>query len=222
MPIPTASTPIRLFLCDDHQLVRQGVRRILEEQPGWEVVGEAADGRDGAEQVIALRPTVAIIDISMPIMNGIEATAQIAKHAPDVHVLILSMHVDDGHVSRAVQAGALGYLLKDAAVTDLCLAVSAVAAGKSFFSPAVARIMLDEYVRSLPNKGLADRFDSLSVREREILQLIAEGRSNKQTAELLGVSPSTIESHRGHILQKLNVHNTAELVLYAVRHGIIS
>ncbi|TAK11949.1 MAG: response regulator transcription factor [Acidobacteria bacterium] len=217
----TTTTPLRIFLGDDHQLLRQGLRRILEEQPGWEVVGEASDGRESVKQVLALRPAVAILDIGMPVLNGIEATTQITRRAPDVRVLILSMLLNEAYVTRALQAGASGYLLKDSAATDLRLGVAAVAAGKSFFSPAVAKIMLDDYVRHLADKGLTDRYDSLSEREREIFQLIAEGRSNKETAELLGVSPATVESHRGHILQKLDVHNTAELVLYAVRRGII-
>ncbi len=172
--------------------------------------------------MLALRPNVAILDIGMPLLNGIEATMQITRRAPSVRVLILSMLLNEAYVTRALQAGAAGYLLKDSAATDLCLGVSAVAAGKSFFSPAVAKIMLDDYVRHLADKGLKDRYESLSEREREIFQLIAEGRSNKETAEVLGVSPATVESHRGHILQKLDVHNTAELVLYAVRRGIIT
>jgi len=218
----TGPAPLRIFLGDDHQILRQGLRKILEEQPGWEVVGEASDGRESVKQVIALRPAVAILDIGMPLLNGIEATTQIIRRAPEVRVLILSMFLNEAYVTRALQAGASGYLLKDSAATDLSLGVAAVAAGKSFFSPAVAKIMLDDYVRHLADRGLTDRYDSLSEREREIFQLIAEGRSNKETAEVLGISPATVETHRGHIQQKLDVHNTAELVLYAVRKGIIS
>ena len=213
---------MRIFLGDDHQLLRQGLRKILEEQPDWQVVGEASDGRESVKQVLLLRPHLAILDIGMPELNGIEAAAQIPRRAPDVRVLILSMYLNEAYVIRALQAGAAGYLLKDSADTDLRLGVSAVAAGKSFFSPAVAKVMLDDYVRHLAEKGIADRYDSLSEREREIFQLIAEGHSNKGIAERLGVSPSTVETHRGHILQKLDLHNTAELVLYAVRRGVIS
>lgn len=213
---------MRIFLGDDHQLLRQGLRKILEEQSDWEVVGEASDGRDAVKQVLALQPAVAILDIGMPQLNGVEAAMQISRRAPAVRVLILSMHLNEAYVTRALQAGAAGYLLKDSAATDLCLGVAAVATGKAFFSPAVAKIMADDYVQHLSKKGLADRFDALSEREREVFQLIAEGRSNKETAELLGVSPATVESHRGHILQKLDIHNTAELVLYAVRRGLIS
>jgi two-component system, NarL family, response regulator NreC len=146
----------------------------------------------------------------------------VTRRAPEVHVLILSMHADEAYITQALQAGATGYLLKDSADTELIGAVTAVAAGKSFFSPAVARVMLDDYVRHLAGKGIVDRYESLSEREREIFQLIAEGHSNKEIAELLSVSPATVETHRAHILHKLDVHNTAELVLYAVRRGVIS
>ncbi|HVW06536.1 MAG TPA: response regulator transcription factor [Vicinamibacterales bacterium] len=211
-----------ILLGDDHTLVRQGVRKILEEHRDWTVVHEAADGRDAVAKAIELQPNVAILDIGMPALNGIEATRQIAKRAPAVQVLILSMHAGEAYVVQALQAGARGYLLKDSADVDLVRAVSAVSAGKSFFSPAIASIMLDDYVRHLSAKGIVDRYQLLSEREREIFQLIAEGRSNKAIADLLCLSPATIETHRAHILQKLDVHNTAELVLFAVRRGVIS
>jgi two-component system, NarL family, response regulator NreC len=213
---------IRLLLGDDHTLLRQGLRKILEEQPDWEVVAEASDGRDAVRRALATQPDVAILDIGMPLLNGIEATRQIVRRLPNTRVLILSMHSDEAYIMQALQAGAHGYLLKDSADTDLIHGVTAVGAGKSFFSPAVAKVMLDDYVRQLAEKGIADRFESLSEREREIFQLIAEGRSNKETADLLSISPATVETHRAHILQKLDVHNTAELVLYAVRRGVIS
>ena len=213
---------LRIFLGDDHQLLRQGLRMILEEHADWEVVGEASDGRECVRQILELKPHVAILDIGMPQLNGIEATMQITRRAPDVRVLILSMHLNETYVTRALQAGAAGYLLKDSADTDLRIGVTSVAAGKSFFSPAVAKIMLDDYVRHLAEKGIVDRFESLSEREREIFQLIAEGHKNKDIAEMLAVSPATVETHRGHILQKLDLHSTAELVLCAVRRGIIS
>jgi DNA-binding NarL/FixJ family response regulator len=211
-----------ILLGDDHTLVRQGVRKILEEHRDWTVVHEAADGRDAVAKAIELQPSIAILDIGMPALNGIEATRQIAKRAPAVQVLILSMHAGEAYVVQALQAGARGYLLKDSADVDLVRAVSAVSAGKSFFSPAIASIMLDDYVRHLSAKGIVDRYQLLSEREREIFQLIAEGRSNKAIADLLCLSPATIETHRAHILQKLDVHNTAELVLFAVRRGVIS
>jgi DNA-binding NarL/FixJ family response regulator len=213
---------LRIFLGDDHTLVRQGLRKILEEQRDWEVVGEAGDGRQAVRQIAALRPDVAVLDIGMPLLNGIEATRQSLRRQPDLRVLILSMHDNEAYIARALRAGARGYLLKDSADTDLIRGVASVAAGKSFFSPAVARVMLEDYVSYMAGKGSVDRYDSRSAREREIFQLIAEGHSNKEVADVLSISPSTVETHRAHILQKLDVHNTAELVLYAVRHGIIS
>ena len=158
----------------------------------------------------------------MPLLNGIEATRQIVRRAPTVRILILSMHSDEAYITQALQAGAKGYLLKDSADTDLIRAVNDVSAGRSFFSPAVARVMLDDYVRHLADKGIVDRYEALSEREREIFQLIAEGHSNKEIAELLSISPATVETHRAHILQKLDLHSTAEIVLYAVRRGVIS
>src|SRR5580704_10986664 len=216
------ATDLRILLADDHTLLRQGLRKILQERPDWEVVAEAGDGREAVRQTLAVQPDIAILDIGMPLLNGIEATRQIVRRLPDIRVLILSMHANEAYIIQALKAGAKGYLLKDSADTDLIRGVAAVASGKSFFSPAVAKVMLDDYVRHLTEKGIADRFDSLSEREREIFQLVAEGHSNKEIAELLSVSPTTIETHRAHILQKLDVHNTAELVLYAVRRGVIS
>jgi len=213
---------LRIFLGDDHTLVRQGFRKILEEQPEWEVVGEASEGREAVRQVLELQPNVTVLDIGMPLLNGIEATRQIVRRLPASRILILSMHADEAYIIQALKAGARGYMLKDSADADLIRGVSAVAAGKSFFSPAVSKVMLDDYVRHLAEKGVADRFETLSEREREIFQLIAEGHSNKAIADLLFVSPATVETHRAHILQKLDVHNTAELVLYAVRRGVIS
>jgi len=213
---------LRILLGDDHTLVRQGLRKILEERGEWEVVAEASDGRDVVRQAAAVQPDVAILDIGMPRLNGIEATRQLARRFPNIHVLILSMHADEAYIVQSLKAGARGYLLKDSADTELIRGVRAVAAGKSFFSPSVAKVMLDDYVRHLAEKGIVDRFESLSEREREIFQLVAEGHSNKEVATLLSVSPATVETHRAHILQKLDVHNTAELVLYAVRRGVIS
>jgi two-component system response regulator NreC len=212
---------LRILIGDDHTLMRQGLRKILEERPDWEIVAEAGDGRSAVRDTLALAPDVAVLDIGMPLLNGIEATSQITRKSSGVSVLILSMHADEAYVTQAVRAGARGYLLKDAAGSDLIGAISAVAAGKSFFSPPVARVVLDDYARRLGEKGL-DRYDSLSEREREIFQLVAEGHSTKEIAELLSVSPATVETHRAHILQKLDMHNTAELVRFAVRRGVIS
>jgi two-component system, NarL family, response regulator NreC len=213
---------LRVLLGDDHTLMRQGLRKILEERPDWEVVAEVGDGRAAVKETLSLRPDVAVLDIGMPLLNGIEATAQIVRKATWAQILILSMHADEAYVTRAMRAGARGYLLKDSAGPDLIGAIEAVASGKSFFSPAVAKVMLDSYVQRLADKGVLDRYDALSEREREVLQLVAEGHSSKEIAQLLSVSPTTVETHRAHIQQKLDLHGTAELVLYAVRRGIIT
>jgi DNA-binding NarL/FixJ family response regulator len=214
-------TPLRILVADDHTLVRQGLRKILESQPGWVVVGEAGDGRDAVQQTMDLQPDVVIMDIAMPRLNGVEAVQQIERRTPNARVLVLSMYSDEAYVTRAVRAGAAGYLLKDSADVDLIQAVSAVSEGKSFFSPAVARVLLDEYVRQLAERGIADRFDTLSEREREVFQLIAEGHSNKEVATMLHISPTTVETHRAHIMEKLDLHSTADIVLCAVRKGIV-
>ena len=213
---------LRILLADDHTIVRQGLRKILEAQPEWTVVAEASDGRETVRLATELQPDVVVLDIGMPLLNGIEATRQIVRRVPALGVVILSMHSDETYILQALQAGARAYLLKDSADTDLIRGVTAAAAGKSFFSPVVARVMLDDYLRHLSQKGIVDRYEALSEREREVFQLIAEGHSNKEIADLLSVSPSTIDTHRTHILQKLDVHSTAELVLYAVRRGVIS
>lgn len=213
---------LRLLLGDDHELMRQGLRRILEERSDWAVVAEAADGRAAVQAAITLQPDVAILDIGMPQLNGIEATAQIVRKCPSVQVLIVSMHEEEAYVTRAMRAGARGYLLKDSAGADLLAAVSAVAAGKSYFSPAVAKVVLDDYVKGTSQSGAVDKYEALSEREREVFQLVAEGRSTKVVAEMLSISPATVETHRAHILRKLDLHSTAELVLYAVRKGVIA
>ena len=213
---------LRVLLGDDHRLLRHGLRKILEEKRELEVVGEAGDGREAVKLAVALTPDVAILDIGMPLLNGIEATRQIVRRVPSCKVLILSMHADEPYIARALQAGARGYLLKDSAGTDLLRAVAAVAAGKAFFSSVISQSMINDYVRRVADASIVDPYESLSEREREIFQLIAEGHSNKDVALILSISPATVETHRARILQKLDVHNTAELVLYAVRKGVIS
>jgi DNA-binding NarL/FixJ family response regulator len=210
-----------LLLGDDHTLVRHGLRKILEEQPEWEVVSEVGDGREAVREAIAQKPDVAIIDVAMPLLNGIDATQQIVRRVPQTRVLMLSMHADEAYVMRALQAGAIGYMVKDAAGKELLTAVEAVSAGRRYFSPAIEKLVQDDAGRP-GGAGFADRYETLSTREREIFQLIAEARSNKEVAALLDISPATVETHRARILQKLDVHNIAEVVLYAVRRGIIS
>jgi DNA-binding NarL/FixJ family response regulator len=212
---------LRILLADDHTVVRQGLRKVLEERPDWIVVAEAGNGREAVQKAEEMKPDVAILDVAMPLLNGIEATRQIVKRSPATRVLVLTMHSDEAYVNQILKAGATGYLLKDSADVDLIQAVGAVSQGKSFFSPGVARLMLDDYVRQLADKGITDRYESLSEREREIFQLIAEGKANKEIAVLLSISPSTVETHRARIMEKLDLHSAAEIVLYAVRRGVI-
>ena len=215
-------TALRILLADDHTVVRQGLRKVLEERPEWQVVAEAGDGRDAVRLAEEFRPDVAVVDVAMPLLNGIEATRQITKRVPQTKVLVLSMHSAEAYVSQSLRAGARGYLLKDSAGSDLIRAIAAVAEGKSFFSPAIARLMLDDYVKQRSGEpGVIDRYESLSEREREVFQLIAEGKTNKDIAAILFISPSTVETHRARIMEKLDVHSAAEIVLYAVRRGVI-
>ena len=212
---------LRVLLGDDHTVLRQGLRKILEDRRDLCVVAEAGNGRDAVREAIERNPDVAVLDIGMPLLNGIEATRQIVRRAPGVRILILSMHSDQAYVTQAVQAGARGYLLKESAGSELIAAISAVAAGKTFFSPAVAQVVFDDYVRGLAERGITDRYDALSEREREVLQLVAEGKSSKEIAEVLSISPATVETHRTHLLQKLGLRNTAEVVRFAARRGIV-
>lgn len=213
-------TALRILLADDHTVVRQGLRKVLEERPEWQVVAEAGNGRDAVRLAEEFRPDVAVVDVAMPLLNGIEATRQITKRAPQTKVLVLSMYSDEAYVTQMLKAGAIGYLLKDSADVDLLQAVQAVSQGKSFLSPAVARLMSDDYARQR-GENAVDRYESLSEREREIFQLVAEGKTNKEMAALLFISPSTVETHRARIMEKLDLHSAAEIVLYAVRRGVI-
>ena len=213
---------VRVLLADDHQLMRSGIRLMLEREPDLSVVGEASDGREAVTLAKSLRPDIVIMDIGMPSLNGIEAAGLMTQENPELPIMIVSMHPDETYVLRALKAGARGYLLKDSAEADLIKAVHVVAGGKSFFSPAVSKVLLDDYVRKLKRSGTDDAYDLLTPREREVLQLIAEGKSNKEIANLLNLSVYTVESHRSNLMEKLNLRGLPELILYAVRNGIIS
>jgi DNA-binding NarL/FixJ family response regulator len=214
--------PIRILLADDHTVVRDGLRALFEKQPDMRVVGEAADGRDAVRVAEEQSPDVIIMDIAMPNMNGIEATRRIVASNSHCAVVILSMHQDESYVLRSLKAGAKAYLLKESVRGDVIEAVRAVMQGRSFFTRKVSRILQEDYVREMERRGLEDSYDLLTDREREILQLVAEGRTNKEVAGLLNISLTTVETHRTHILQKLNLHSVPELILYAVRKGIIA
>jgi DNA-binding NarL/FixJ family response regulator len=214
--------PIRILIADDHGIVRTGLRLQLERKEGFQVVGEAADGREAVRMAEELLPDVVIMDIAMPSLNGIQAASQIVKSLPRTEIIMLSMHSDETYITRTLAAGARGYLLKENAEVDLYRAVEVVAQGKPFFSPAIANTLLEDYMCQMQQRGLQDSYDLLTDREKEILQLLAEGKSNKEVAVLLNLSTNTVETHRTRIMQKLDLHSAAEIVLYAVRKRIIS
>jgi two-component system, NarL family, response regulator NreC len=214
--------PIRILLADDHVVMRRGLRALLERQPGLEVVAEAADGAEAVELALREKPDVAVIDIGMPNLNGIEAARRITDKLPGTAVVILSMHSDESYVLRTLKAGARGYLLKDSPESDLINAIQAVHQGKAFFSPAISKMLVEDYMRQMRQRGVEDSYELLTPREREILQLMGEGKANKEIAARLDLSLYTVETHRSNMLEKLNLHSTAELILYAVRKGIVS
>lgn len=214
--------PIRILLADDHSILREGLRMLLERQTEFAVVGDASNGREAVEMAEACDPDVVIMDLAMPGLNGIEATRRITARSPRTAVVILSMHADESYILRSLKAGARAYLLKDSLKTDLMDAVRAAVRGKSFFSPKVSQVLKEDYVNELEAKGAEDTWDLLTDREREVLQLVAEGKTNKEIAIVLNISIYTIDTHRSHILQKLNLHSAPELILYAVRKGIIT
>ena len=213
---------IRILLADDHNVLRRGLRMLLESQPGFVVVAEAADGIAAVEQALATKPDVAVLDIAMPRLSGTDAAERITAQLPSTAVVILSMHSDEGYVLRALKAGAKGYLLKDSSEGDLLEAIKIVSDGKAFFSPEVSRMLAEDYVREMKLRGARDSYELLTAREREVLHLLAEGTTNKDIAVLLNLSPYTVETHRRNIQEKLGLHSLAELILYAVRKGIIS
>ena len=213
--------PISVLLADDHNLFRQGVRRILETQPGMQVVAEASSGLEAVELARQHQPDVAVLDIAMKELTGIEATTQLLRQSPRTAVLILSMYSDERYVIRAVRAGARGYVLKDTLEEGLLEAVQAVSQGHPFFSPAVARILQEAHSRETPGQRVEDRYDLLTERERQLYHMLAEGQSNKDIAARLNLSLHTVETHRTRIMEKMGVHTIAELVLSAVRRGIV-
>lgn len=211
---------IRIVLADDHTIVRNGLRLLLEQQSDFQVVGEAPDGREVVRLVESEKPDVVIMDIGMPNLNGIEAARRITNTLPRTAVVVLSMHSDESYVVRALKAGIRAYLLKDSAQNDLIHAIRTVFEGRSFFSPKIRRMLREDFIRRLEEREVEDSYDLLTGREREVLQLVAEGKSNKEVAQMLNLSLFTVETHRAHILQKLNLHSVPELILYAVRKGI--
>jgi len=213
---------IRIVLADDHTVVRKGLRLLLESYSDFEVVADAADGRQAVALAEEHRPDVVVMDVAMPILNGIEAARQISARLPHSAIVFLSMHSDESYVLKALKAGARAYLLKDSAEYDLVNAVKAVSDGKAFFSPAISKMLVEDYVRQMQERKVEDSYELLTTRERELLQLLAEGKNNKEVAALLNLSLYTVETHRSNIFQKLNLHSTAELILYAIRKGVIS
>ena len=213
---------LRILLADDHTVVRKGLRLLLESNDGMVVVADAADGREAVALAERHSPDVVVMDVAMPGLNGIEAARQITSKLPGTAVVFLSMHSDESYVLKALKAGARGYLLKDSAEYDLINAVKAVSEGKAFFSPAISKMLMDDYMRQMRERAVEDSFDLLTTREREVLQLLAEGKNNKEVASILGLSLYTVETHRSNIFQKLNLHSGAELILYAIRKGVIS
>ena len=214
--------PIRILLADDHIVIRKGLRLLLESQPGFEVIAEASDGRGTVAMAEAHLPDVVVLDVAMPTLNGIEAARQISAKLPQTAIVFLSMHSDEGYVLKALKCGAKAYLLKDSAEYDLINAIRAVKEGKAFFSPAISKMLVEDYVRQMREQKVEDSYDLLTARERQVLQLLAEGRANKEVAGLLDLSLHTVETHRGNIMQKLNLRGIPELILYAVRKGIVA
>jgi two-component system response regulator NreC len=212
---------IRVLLAEDHTIVRKGLRSLLDGEAGIEVIGEAEDGREAVEKVGQLLPDVVLMDITMPSLNGLEATRQIKKRFPEVKVVILTMHANEEYIFQILRAGASGYLVKQAAPTELLSAIQAAYRGESFLSPSISRKVIEEYIQQAEATAEKDTYDQLTDREREVLQLIAEGHPNREIAELLHISVKTVGTHRANLMDKLDIHSTAELTQYAIRKGVI-
>ena len=211
---------LRIMVADDHEVVRHGLRSLLEAQPGWLVCGEAVDGRDVVKKAAELKPDVVVVDISMPNLNGLEATRQLLKTNPKVRVLVLSLHDSDQLIREVLGAGAYGFLLKSDAARDLVTAVDALRQDKTYFTPRVASMVLDGFLKGGPG-AVSDSSSPLTAREREVIQLLVEGKSTKEVACVLGLSVKTAETHRSNLMRKLGLHCVSELVLYAVRNNIV-
>jgi DNA-binding NarL/FixJ family response regulator len=210
------------MIADDHPLVRGGLRALLERDGEFQVIAEAADGYEAIDLAVLHKPDVVLLDVGMPRLSGPDAAQSISQKAPAVRIVMLSMHSDEAYVLRALKAGARGYLLKVSPEADVLAAVRAVAAGHAYFSPSITKLLVEEYVVEARRRGVEDSYDLLSTREKEILHLLASGKGNREIADLLFISVSTVETHRNNIFQKLHLHNLAELILYAVRKGLIS
>jgi DNA-binding NarL/FixJ family response regulator len=210
------------MIADDHPLVRSGLRLLLEREGEFQVIAEAANGYEAIDLAALHKPDVILLDVGMPRLNGPDAAMSISQKVPSARIVMVSMHSDEAYVLRALKAGARGYLLKASPEADVLAAVRAVAAGNAYFSPSITKLLVEEYVVEARRRGVEDSYDLLSVREKEILQLLASGKSNRDIADLLHISISTVETHRNNIFQKLHLHNLAELILYAVRKGLIS
>jgi DNA-binding NarL/FixJ family response regulator len=218
---PSKEKKIRVLLAEDHILVRQGFRRILEDDPGISVVGEARTGLEAIDRCKEVKPDVVVMDLSMPELGGLEATAEILKADPQIKILILSMYSNEAYVRKAFELGAKGYILKNAIEVDLTRAVMALAEGQAYFSPGVSHIVLESMKAGTFQGTSQDPYEKLTLREKEVLQLIAQGKSNKEIATLLNISVNTVAVHRAHVMETLNLHRTAELVLFAVKKGLI-
>jgi len=215
------SKQIRILLVDDHTVMRSGLKLLLEREADFLVIGEAADGRAAIQLAESVSPDVVVMDVAMPVLNGIDAAARITSSKPKTAVIVLSMHSDESYVLRALKSGVKGYLLKDSAESDLIAAIRHVMAGKTFFSPAISNMLVQDYIREIRQRGVEDSYELLTSRERELLQLMAEGRTAKEIAADLNLSAHTIDTHRANIMRKLNVNSISELILYAMRKGII-
>jgi two-component system response regulator NreC len=212
---------IKLLVADDHKIFRQGIKKLLEEESDLQVVGEASDGRDAVKKATELKPDVILMDIAMANLNGLEATRHIKKQLPSAKVIMVTMHKNEEYVLQSFQAGASGFILKEGAVEELVSAIRSINSDKSFLSPSISKTLIDAYMRKMETGKTETPFDLLTDREREVLQLIAEGYTNREVAKSLFISVKTVEAHRAHIMQKLNIHDIAKLVKYAIQKGLV-